>query len=272
MSLRLITQAVRKNVFVARRLSIVPSSAARTSNVSRVMISTNQSRFLHSSPVIGNQQSSNVRDILKSEIKVESDAAVDSSIQSFQEFLDKSGFSVVDTSGRNLAQIIKKSDNGETIHVFFDVSQVANLPYDSALAENTASADGEAANEDDYDALSDNFANVNAVIIRDADKSAVSFELLMNLQEGSFYVDSVTPFESAEEALNDSAEAEVKRELVYHGPPFSNLDEELQESLEVYLSSRGVDEELSSFIAAFSEFKENEEYIKWLKNMRQFFS
>lgn len=218
-----------------------------------------------------NQQSNHVRDILKSEIKVESEVAADSSIQSFQEFLDKFEFSIVESPGKNLAEITRKTENGEIVHVFFDVAQVANLPYDSALAE-SAAQDGEAANEEDYDSLSDNFANVNVVVVKDADQSSVSLELLMNLQEGSFYVDSVTPFKTAQQALDQSAEAEVKRELVYHGPPFSNLDEELQESLEVYLESRGVTEELASFIGAYSEFKENQEYIKWLNDMKQFFS
>lgn len=93
----------------------------------------------------------------------------------------------------------------------------------------------------------------------------------MNLQEGSFYVDSATPYPSVDAALNQSAEAEISRELVYHGPPFSNLDEELQESLEAYLESRGVNEELASFISAYSEFKENTEYISWLEKMKKFF-
>ncbi|QLG73252.1 hypothetical protein HG535_0E03360 [Zygotorulaspora mrakii] len=271
MSLRLITQVVLRNVSGVQRLAKVSRSIGSTSYTPKIMMSASQSRLLSSCASVRNQQTDNVSAILKSEIKVESDTATETSVQSFQPFLDKFGFSIVDTNGRNLAQIVKKTDD-ETVHVFFDVAQVANLPYDSAVTETATSADGEAVNEDDYDSLSDNFANVNSVVVRHSDNSAVSFELLMNLQEGSFYIDSVTPFESAEKALSESAEAEVQRELVYHGPPFSNLDEELQEALESYLSSRGVNEELSSFIAAFSEFKENDEYIKWLKSMKTFFS
>ncbi|QLL32345.1 hypothetical protein HG536_0C05140 [Torulaspora globosa] len=272
MSFRLASQVVRRNLPVAQGISFAAKRVLRAPVLGKVTVAQIQTgRSFATSTSKWNQQSDNVRDVLKSEIKVESEVAADNSLQSFQEFLDKFEFTIVESPGKNLAEITKKTENGETVHVFFDVAQVANLPYDSALAE-SAAQDGEAVNEEDYDSLSDNFANVNVVVVKDADQSAVSLELLMNLQEGSFYVDSVTPFKTAQEALDQSAEAEVKRELVYHGPPFSNLDEELQESLEVYLESRGVTEELASFIGAYSEFKENQEYIKWLNDMKKFFS
>lgn len=270
MSLRLVSQAARRNFSVAQRASYVAQRALRTPCLPALAAACSQRRALSFTANRWNQQSENVRDILKSEIKVESEAAAETSAQSFQEFLDKFNFSIVPSQGKNLAEITKKTEN-ETVHVFFDVAQVANLPYDNALAE-TAAQEGENANEDDYDSLSDNFANVNVIVVKNADQSSISLELLMNLQEGSFYVDSVTPFKTAQEALDQSADAEVKRELVYHGPPFSNLDEELQESLEVYLESRGVTEELASFIGAYSEFKENQEYVQWLGNMKQFFN
>lgn len=270
MSLRLVSQAARRNVSVVQRVSFAAQHILRTPCLPALAHAYSQRRTFISTPSRWNQQTDNVREVLKSEIKVESEVAADTAVQSFQEFLDKFGFSIVETSGKNLAEITKKSE-GETVHVFFDVAQVANLPYDNALAE-SAAQEAENANDEDYDSLSDNFANVNVVVVKDGDQSSISLELLMNLQEGSFYVDSVTPFKTAQEALDQSADAEVKRELVYHGPPFSNLDEELQESLEVYLESRGVTEELASFIGAYSEFKENQEYIQWLNNMKQFFS
>ncbi|CDH08334.1 related to Mitochondrial acidic protein MAM33 [Zygosaccharomyces bailii ISA1307] len=226
-----------------------------------------QTRTFMSTPIKFDERSKNVGEILKSEISVETESEVDDQSKSFQEFLDKYDFSVIETPGKNLAEIVRKTADGETVHVFFDVAQVANLPYDAAMGE--ASKETE---DEQYNAYGENFANVNVVVAKEADQSTISIELLMNLSEGAFYVDSVTPFANADAALNESAEAEVKRELLYHGPPFSNLDEELQESLEAYLESRGVTEELAAFIESFSEFKENQEYIKWLKGMKSFFS
>lgn len=254
-----------KNVPRVSRLS-----STRIANASRPLARTMmvpQMRTFMSTPVKFNDRSKNVGEILSSEISVETEGESTGQEKSFQEFLYKYGFSVVESSGKNLAEIFRKTEDGENVHVFFDVAQVANLPYDAAMVDASKEAE-----DDQYNAYAENFANVNVVVVKDADKSAVSIELLMNLSEGAFYVDSVTPFPTADAALNESAESEVKRELVYHGPPFSNLDEELQESLEAYLESRGITEELASFIEGFSEYKENQEYIKWLNNMKNFFN
>ncbi|GAV53081.1 hypothetical protein ZYGR_0AI03630 [Zygosaccharomyces rouxii] len=257
-----------KNIPRVSRASRV--STARLANVSRPFFRTTmmpQLRTFVSTPVKLDERSRNVSEILNSEISVETEVDTAGQEKSFQEFLDKYGFSVVESPGKNLAEIVRKTEDGEVVHVYFDVAQVANLPYDAAMVE--ASKESE---DDQYNAYDENFANVNVVVVKEADQSAVSIELLMNLSEGAFYVDSVTPFPTADAALNESAEAEVKRELVYHGPPFSNLDEELQESLEAYLESRGITEELAGFVEGFSEYKENQEYIKWLQDMKSFFN
>lgn len=248
-------------------------SVARTTSVALPMYQRMAGvRGFHAGVAMFNQESKQVRDILSSELNLELDSIKEGETpvlsESFQEFLDKSGFSIVETPGKNEAEIVKITSEGEKVHVIFDVAQVSNLPYDASLAE--AAATEEAINEDDYDALSDNFANITVVVAKEG-KSTLSFELLMNIQEGSFYVDSITPFETAELALADSADAESKRDAVYHGPPFSNLDEQLQESLEVYLESRGINEDLAGFIGTYSEFKENNEYVNWLKKMKGFF-
>ncbi|CCD22399.1 Mam33p NDAI_0A02410 [Naumovozyma dairenensis CBS 421] len=245
-------------------------------SLKRVAATSPSMRSFVSTKLIFNQQKQNVLESIKSELKIEKEGLSDLSESPFKKFLEDSGFNVVETPGKNEAQIVKKSEDGETVHVNFDVAQVANLPYDSALAENLKDEVNEVneeptdPEEEDFDSLGDNFANVNVVITK-SDDSALSFELLLNLQEGSFYVDSVTPFKSSKQALDESAEAEISRELVYHGPPFSNLDEELQESLESYLESRGITEELAAFIGSYSEFKENNEYVSWLENMDTFF-
>ncbi|CAI4064621.1 hypothetical protein SKDZ_09G0960 [Saccharomyces kudriavzevii ZP591] len=265
MFLRSVNRIVARNILATPKTTLVKSSW-------RVLTVTNTKRYFTPAPLMRNQETQRIGDILQSELKIEKETLPDStSLDSFNEFLNKYQFSLVETPDKNEAEIIRRTDSGETVHVFFDVAQIANLPYNNAIDEN-AEANEDGINEDDFDALSDNFANVNVVISKEsATEPAISFELLMNLQEGSFYVDSATPYPSVDAALDQSAEAEITRELVYHGPPFSNLDEELQESLEAYLESRGVNEELASFISAYSEFKENSEYISWLGKMKKFF-
>lgn len=218
-----------------------------------------------------NEQRQVVSNILNSEYKIEKDlASAEQSPDMFKPYLEKSGFSIVDTPGKNEAELVKKTNSGETVRVFFDVAQVVNLPFDDPVAEENLAA-AEENHGEAFDSLEDNFANVTVIISHEDKGSAVSFDLLMNLQDRSFYIDSVTPFKSAADVLHDTAESQFNNDLKYRGPPFSNLDEGLQESLELYLESRGINEELSEFICTYSEFKENNEYISWLEDMKSFF-
>lgn len=258
-------------------------------------------RTFSTSHVKFNQQTQAVNDILKNELNLENEALNEELPKLFKEYLDKYHFKVLETPGRNEAQIRRTRDDGEIVSVFFDVSQVANLPYDkNEIEENMRGKEDE--NEIDQnneldpefneqaeimDGLDrfghgeDNFANVNVIISKNVNitgdssntngNGALSFELLMNLEDRSFFIENVTSFKSIDELLSDSADTQFKRELQYKGPPFSNLDEELQESLELYLESRGINEELATFISVYSEFKENNEYISWLKKMKTFF-
>ncbi|CAH01394.1 Mam33p [Kluyveromyces lactis] len=258
MSLRLITR-------VASRVAARPASIQVARNVIARPTFITSSRQLSYTATTFNQHTTKVAQVLNSEVELETSQQIVDLPEELATFLSKYGFEPVVQEGRNLAHI-RRQLNDETINVFFDVAQVANLPVEPAALEQS-----EEQLEEDFDSMSDNFANVNIVVVKNSDNTAISFELLMNMQEGSFYVDSVTPYESAEDALNESAEAEIKRELGYHGPPFSNLDESLQESLESYLESRGITTDLTSFISNYSEFKENNEYIQWLSKMKKFF-
>lgn len=234
---------------------------------------THPTRTFFTTQYRANKQRQAVSDILTSEYKIETDlASAEQSPAVFKPYLEKSGFSIVETPGKNEAELVKKTNVGETVRVFFDVAQVVNLPFDDPLTEENLAADTAEENDGEvFDSLDDNFANVTVIISHEGNGSALSFDLLMNLQDRSFYIDSVTPFKSAADVLHDTAESQFNNNLKYRGPPFSNLDEGLQESLESYLESRGINEELSEFICTYSEFKENNEYISWLEDMKGFF-
>lgn len=182
-------------------------------------------------------------------------------------FLDNSGFKVVDAGeSRSLAHILKETDS-EKVHVFFDISQVTNIPEPMALEQ-----DAEGNDEYDFEKeMNDEFANVNVVVENKAQGSAILIELLFKLDDTLMYIDSVTPYADAKLALSESAEAESKRQLAYHGPAFSNLDEQLQTAFEGYVKELGVDESLGEFIVAYSEYEENREYFGWLGNLKKFF-
>lgn len=69
---------------------------------------------------------------------------------------------------------------------------------------------------------------------------------------------------SATELLRDSADAH------YGGPPFPQLDEEVQSMIEQYLQARGINEALAHFIPEYIDVKEQKEYVAWLARVKSF--
>ena len=56
----------------------------------------------------------------------------------------------------------------------------------------------------------------------------------------------------------------------FKGPDFNTLDDRLQEALLDYLRSLTIDEELGTFIEHVSLDKEQDLYVKWLKDVKSF--
>jgi hypothetical protein len=57
----------------------------------------------------------------------------------------------------------------------------------------------------------------------------------------------------------------------YTGPAFNTLDDRLQTEFNEFFSSLGINEELMSFLNVLSVDKDQRLYLKWLKNMHNFF-
>lgn len=69
---------------------------------------------------------------------------------------------------------------------------------------------------------------------------------------------SVSP---SEEAIDD--------ESLYRGPMLEDLPEDLKDALDLFLQEEcGVDEDVAAFIAMYSDYREQMEYIRWLKNVK----
>ena len=70
---------------------------------------------------------------------------------------------------------------------------------------------------------------------------------------GTLHIDGVASQELQIDTLKYTSEVNVTS---YNGPVFEQLDEDLQDALYDYLGDRGIDEELSYFILAYSKYKE----------------
>ncbi len=106
-------------------------------------------------------------------------------------------------------------------------------------------------------------ARVN-VTIEKPGRGAVQIETIA--QDGMIAIDNVYFFPEAELADAKTAEKDWVRRGMYTGPPFGNLDEDLQVLLERYLDERGVNTALALFVPDYIDFKEQREYLKWLSS------
>lgn len=93
-----------------------------------------------------------------------------------------------------------------------------------------------------------------------------AMQIVTSAQDGVIVVDHVEYYPKAELAEAGTAESEFARNNIYAGPPFQNLDPELQDMLERYLDERGINEQLASFVPDYIDHKEQREYVRWLES------
>ncbi|KAL9099347.1 MAG: hypothetical protein Q9163_005138, partial [Psora crenata] len=110
-------------------------------------------------------------------------------------------------------------------------------------------------------------ARIN-VMIEKTGKGTLQIET--TAQDGEIVIDSVYYFADTELADAQTAELDWKRRNLYEGPPFANLDEDLQVLLERYLDERGINTALAIWVPEYIDFKEQREYLGWLSNVKAF--
>jgi complement component 1 Q subcomponent-binding protein len=91
-------------------------------------------------------------------------------------------------------------------------------------------------------------------------------QITATADDGLVEVEDVFYFQNADLAEPNTAEKMHARQHVYAGPPFGNLDSDLQAMLERYLDERGIDPQLATFIPDYIDYKEQREYVQWLES------
>ncbi|CDO71085.1 hypothetical protein BN946_scf184844.g89 [Trametes cinnabarina] len=89
-------------------------------------------------------------------------------------------------------------------------------------------------------------------------------------QEGTFVIDNISYYNDAKVGTELTAEADWKRRGYYLGPQFDTLDISLQDEFDKFLQERGINQSLAYFIPEYAEYKEQKEYVSWLKNVKGF--
>jgi len=122
--------------------------------------------------------------------------------------------------------------------------------------------------DDEFDQADQGFPARVSVHIERAGKGALAIEA--TAQDGDFVIEDLYYFPKADLADPKTAEKDWERRALYTGPPFNNLDEDLQILLEKYLEERGINTRLALFIPDYIDHKEQKEYVRWLNNVKSF--
>lgn len=91
-------------------------------------------------------------------------------------------------------------------------------------------------------------------------------QITATADDGLIEVEDVFYFKKADLAEPNTAEKMHARQHVYAGPPFGNLDSDLQAMLERYLDERGINPQLATFVPDYIDYKEQREYVQWLES------
>lgn len=253
MSSRLLAQAVR---------SAIRSSAIR-SPITRTVIPRISVAKFSTSLNVNNQAKTQLHEVLSQELKYE-EADSFGLDETFKTYLEENKIEIINTDGKVLAELVKTVNDSEKVHIYFDVLRISQTSFQLKQMQ-------EQLEQSEYleDEVSD-LAHVDVNVVITKDNKATGFDVSLSLIDSSFSVTAITNFGDANVALSDSPEAAAQRDLKYSGPEFGNLAEELQEAINQYLVSRGVDQGLAEFILAYAGVKENNEYLDWLENFKKF--
>lgn len=110
-------------------------------------------------------------------------------------------------------------------------------------------------------------ARIN-IIVEKPSRGALAIETIA--ENGMIVVDNVYYYADAAHAYAKTTEAAHQRQDMYIGPPYANLDEDLQVLLERYLDERGINQALALFVPDYIDVKEQREYLRWLQNVKGF--
>jgi complement component 1 Q subcomponent-binding protein len=176
--------------------------------------------------------------------------------------------------------------NLRSIRVTFSIADLNNIDPDSDY-EDRALDDEEEGSEDtinegqnkDLKAAPEENAGEDAkdqgsfparvyVVIEKPKKGALAIEAFA--QDGMIDIHQVFYHPDASYASDKLAQVIHERQEMYTGPPFSNLDEDLQLLFDKYLDERGINTALALFVPDYIDLKEQKEYARWLSKMRDF--
>ncbi|KAF9699957.1 hypothetical protein EKO04_001721 [Ascochyta lentis] len=206
-----------------------------------------------------------------------------------------------DVQGEEEVKLTRNFGN-ETVDVLFSIAALSNLvtnpdsfahdPYmcksdgfvhdsqwDGAQAKNASSqgAGNEPENRifptDGRELMGDEvFGNfpvtMNIIVKKDGVPGVLAFDVVAD--DGDIRVLRMCHYSTKKRDSENAVAYSPGHRATYNGPPYGNLDEDLQRLIEEYLRARGIDATLARWVPEYVDFKEQREYVEWLSNVKSF--
>ncbi|EME40235.1 hypothetical protein DOTSEDRAFT_74889 [Dothistroma septosporum NZE10] len=143
----------------------------------------------------------------------------------------------------------------------------ANKNFKVAPEDSIAPADREELRDEEDESGPAFPVDVNVLVQRPG-KGALKFSLVAS--DGDFMIQNLVQLPKDIKAASAQDLLKEAHSEFYYGPPFQQLDEDLQGLLESYLNARGVTSSLAIFIPDYVDVKEQKEYLRWLGRVKDF--
>jgi len=185
-------------------------------------------------------------------------------VPDFVKEFTKAGVWTIDDATGHDEVTLKRSFGNETVSIVFSIADI-DTPQESVEYDE----EGQPIAEED-EAVDTVFPIRCAITITKPNTGALTLDTVSD--DGNFRIESVSYYPDAKLATDLSAEADWRRRGLYIGPQFDHLDVGVQESFEKYLDERDIGPALATFIPEYAEWKEQQEYTKWLSQVHSFIS
>ncbi|KAF9420693.1 hypothetical protein BGZ94_009061 [Podila epigama] len=265
---------------LAMRTAVLPKTMASPAMMARVG-SVQTLRAFSNSPMTWNKVDKELLTKIDNEIKHEEEQG-DETPAFVTDYLKTSPFQITDKIGSDEVILTRKFGN-EDIKIVFSVSDINSGDDEEELDLEDDMEDDQSAqqppqqslspsNEDDEeeeDGLESLTFPVRCMItITKPGAGSIAVDAIA--QDGAFIVESISNIKDSTLANTSTAEADWEKRGLYSGPPFAELDEELQVAFENYLEARQIDSDLANFVPNYVFHKDQVEYTNWLKDFQGF--
>ncbi|KAI8974846.1 mitochondrial glycoprotein [Trametes punicea] len=203
---------------------------------------------------------------LEEELKYESEAATPGEPDFLKAFKAQGTWMIDDTPGSDEVTLTRKFGN-EDIRLIFSIADI-QTEQEPEFEEGVEGEEATAEAEESDIPLHSFPIRCSFSFTKSTAPGALTIDAMC--QEGTFVIDNISYYNDAKVGTELTAEADWKRRGYYLGPQFDTLDISLQDEFDKFLQERGINQSLAYFVPEYAEYKEQREYVSWLKSVKEF--